>query len=146
MLIRQYSDLSNNAQKLLDFLLETPDLWVSQEDICTNLPNEFKAKIPKKGSCICRDIWTAVNEINEKTNIEVLINKRRYKIATKEEAIQALQKLWYNSIQPKIDRVNRLKEKINTDGRGDLISFFNGDGNRFNDNFLNENDIEIYEE
>lgn len=138
MLINKHRELSSRAEKLLEFLLETPDKWVSQEEICFALPQYFRYKKNDTGTNVCPAIWHTINEINDSTNIEILINRRSYKIASREEAKEALKELWYKGIQPKIDRVNRLKHKLRIDGTADLTSLIDSETLAFLDNFVRE--------
>ena len=137
--------LKGRSSKLLQLLMEHPNEWISQELICYCLPNYFTRKENNTGTNICSQIWDAVEDINNKTNIQVIINKRHYKIANKEEARNELKRKWVRDVLPKIERLNRLKQKIITDGNADIFTA-NDEELKFIYNFLTENQKISYKE
>lgn len=140
MEVKEFKSLSHPASVLLSLLIENHNKWLSQEDICHMRGDSFTARHNNSGTNICPKIWTAVNEINENTNILVIISDRHYKIATKQEANEYLRKKWYRDIQPRIDRINQIKNKIAIDGTVDLTEFLTTEQIQVLDNFLRVNE------
>lgn len=121
--------MNNKQWKLYNFLKITaqkyPDKWVTHEEICEALPNDFKMNhvaIKKKCSSM---IQRQIIEINSSREIEKIIMYRNqsYKLATsQEEALEFVNnKLLYKGCRI-LKRYWQLRDKIMKDGQGKLLS------------------------
>lgn len=136
--------MSIKADKLYGFLLKNPDRWVSQEEICANLPDYFKYTEPKNGTTINRNIWKTVNEINFSLTdytLVILTDKRSYKFATREEGKKFLKKEWKKWVK-KVKRLKQIEYKLKLDGVADLTSLLSSDQLEFLNTTIKENNDE----
>jgi len=134
----------NQAKALYGLLIEHPNKWLAQEFIVATLPNHFKAvKNPNGGTDVCRDIWGAANYINQSLEYGsiVVIQKRRYKLATLEEAQKYYNKLKRDALS-KLWRAGFITFKIKTDGQIDLFNLTK-DSSNFIDEKTFQNSAQI---
>lgn len=132
---------NKKTEELYKLLLSNPGKWVSQEDICNKLPDLFPIQKSKNGTTLNRDIWDAVQQINDSLDeytLIVITSKRKYKIPTHEEAVEYL-KHEFTKHNKKAKRLNHLKSKLKLDGVADLTSLLKSDQLEFLKTTLKEN-------
>lgn len=121
--------MNNRQWKLYNFLKisaqKNPDKWVTHEEICAALPDDFKMNhVAVKKKC-CSMIQQQVIEINSSSEIEKIImyKNQSYKLAaSSEEAIDFIKKkLLYKGCRI-LKRYWQLYDKIINDGQGKLLS------------------------
>ena len=121
--------MDSKQWRLYNFLKFTaqvhPDKWVSHEEICEALPNDFKMNhIAVKKKC-CSTIQKQVIDINSSDEIEKIImhKNQTYKLAaSQEEAFDFIKnKLLYKGCRI-LERYWQLHDKIFKDGQGKLLS------------------------
>lgn len=119
----------NHAESLYAYLLRNPDRFVTQEEICKNLPEYFPATNPKNATTLNKKIWESIQVINnsiDEFSLIVVIKKRSYKVATQEEVLNYLN-CEYSKVVKKFKRLNNIKTKMRLDGVADLTSLLNND-------------------
>ena len=115
------------ANKLYRLLIEHKGQFISQEYICSRLPQYFKAvKNTAGGTDICRDIWTAVQYINYSDDFGniVMIKNRSYKIADSKESESYYKNLRSNGIKQLV-RAKFVRDKNKNIGQLCLFDFQN---------------------
>jgi hypothetical protein len=139
-----FSIYENQAKSLYKLLIQHPNKWLAQEFIVTALPNHFKAvNNPNGGTDVCRDIWGAANYINQSLEYGsiVVIQKRRYKLATLDEAKKYYNKLKRDALS-KLWRAGFITFKIKNDGQMNLFNLTK-DSSNFIDEKTFQNSAQI---
>lgn len=121
--------MNSTRWKLYNFLkqqaIENPNHWVTHEEICRAMPDEFTMNHLACQKKCCSSIQLNVIEINNSDEIEKIIMYRNqsYKLATsEEEAINFVKtKLLYKGCRI-LSRYWQLLDKIMSNGQGKLLS------------------------
>lgn len=112
--------LHEKALVLYDLLIKRED-WTTQETICELLPEYFPAKKSASATTLNRQIYDAMYYINDNFDLIVINdNKRRYKIANEDEAIEFI-KTQTMRYAKGFKRIHKVSKKIKTDGAFDLF-------------------------
>lgn len=123
------SIVKERADALYSYLINNQDRYVSQEELCAVFPNLFPYIPNNKGTTANRNIWDAVQLINDSIDEYTLIvvtKRRSYKLATKEDANKYLAREFKN-LGKKAKRLHHIKRKMQKDGTADLTSLLSGD-------------------
>lgn len=110
------TELSN---KVLNVLRQKKsDEWTTQEELISAIEElgEF-ASLNSQSHDKCPKIWEIINEINLSSECDeiVIIKNFKYKIPTKEEAMQSQKQYWENRLLPMLNRfhIKNRKMKLN---------------------------------
>lgn len=124
--------MKSKALALYNLLLQHPYEYVSEELICSSLPNDFPAS-PNTTSCttLNRAIWDAVQLINNSMDNDfkfIVVNnrKRQYKIASEEDLKRYLGRE-HKLLSKKYKRLSQITYKASLNGVGDLGKFESDD-------------------
>ena len=121
--------MKTKAKALYEFLLEHPNEYISEEDICSELNNHFPANTRRLGhTTLNRKIWDVVQFINDTTDefpmIVINNRKRQYKIAT-ESDLKIYLGHEHKLLSKKYKRIKKITQKASLNGIADLTSYDN---------------------
>lgn len=121
--------MNSTNWKLYNFLkdkaIEDPTHWVTHEEICAALPDEFTMNHQACKKKCCSSIQQHIIEINECDEIEkiILYKNQTYKLASnKKEAEKFIKKKLLLKACRIFKRYWQQLDKINKDGQGKLLS------------------------
>ncbi len=117
--------LTTEQWEIYDFVkcATTMGLTLTVKDFCNRFPEKFKL-IERDGNYSnCPDLYKEIDNINSSYEIEKIIikNHNRFKLATKEEAQKAHQRLKDKAIRLLV-KASIMSSKIKADGQGKTVS------------------------